>query len=691
MARTEIKPEFISMAADNSFAAQTSSSRLCMHSSHFAAHLALLTPDEKILKTGVEYELGKTINDIRVDEDSIVKAVVTRYPNMGFEPPVHSVFTEFFQDNQLFIDVIDVPGHKTSHNFFGYRLTKTDEFNTLSYNTEIPKGAILAKTDSYGRDGAYNYGLNANVVYMSHPSVSDDGFVVSESFTKRAQSLSVLKRAINITKNTIPVNLNGDPDIFKFLPNIGEMVRPDGLLCALRERNDWFSVSDLSTDSLNEVDVTFDRLVYVNPGSIVTDITVERGNYGKNEFTPLMTEQLDRYAEAQVNYYQQIITQFEKIEKEKKSLYGSMDNVRMTPRLHQLLDRAYVMVQMAQPNNKNKMCYRKLLVDQYRIVVTTVSVITPKLGHKLSDIHASKGVICAILPDEMMPVDKNGNRADVISDSAPTISRMNLGRSYESYLGAFSRDNRQNLSNLLQSQFGPDFYKTMPSTGLDIARKYLRDIYSFINSEMVAFIDSLNDEEMQELVREVHQDGLFLYYPPDNERNVVDVISDIENSPYKPLNDKVTYVDNLGRTVQTVSDVQIGVLYFMMIDKIGNSMSAVSSAKVNNFGFPVKGGSNLDKFRYPHSLTPNKFIDETGGRILTSFMGPEAIADMMDLALNPNSHKAVIRSALESDKAFSMYTIDRNTIPYGQTKSLQILRHIFRAGGMNFVYEPPEL
>jgi len=46
-----------------------------------------------------------------------------------------------------------------------------------------------------------------------------------------------------------------------------------------------------------------------------------------------------------------------------------------------------------------------------------------------------------------MPVDELGNRADIITDNYATISRMNLGRSYEMYLGSVSRDNRHRLIN----------------------------------------------------------------------------------------------------------------------------------------------------------------------------------------------------------------------------------------------------
>ena len=102
---------------------------------------------------------------------------------------------------------------------------------------------------------------------------------------------------------------------------------------------------------------------------------------------------------------------------------------------------------------------------------------------------------------------------------------------------------------------------------------------------------------------------------------------------------------------------------------------------MNNFGFPVKG-TNLDKVKYPHSQTPGKLLAETENRILVSYTSAKAVAELMDLALNPNSHKALYRKALESTTPFSNnFSINRDDIPYGETKSLQILKHIYAAAG----------
>lgn len=689
--RTEIKPEFLGMAAINPFISNVSSPRAVMDASHFAAHVPLLVPDERLIKSGIEYELGKYINDVRAEENCVVKAVVPRYKEYGITPPSSSIFVEYEKDYndgkgvQLVIDVIDIPTHRSNHGFFGYDLHPTEALSNMEFGTAIHKDTLLAKTNSYGREGSYDYGLNANVAFMSHPSVAEDGFVISESFANRAAFTSITKRVININKNTIPLNLYGKDGNYRFIPDIGEKVRPDGLLCALRERNDWFSVYDMNDKNLNEVDVIFDNLTYVNVDSTVIDINVIKGN-SKPEFSTKMTEQLDMYADMLINYYSRVVAKFEQLLAEKKSLYGSLDNVRLSPRTHRFITDSYVKLN-ASTNRKNTICYRKLAIDQCRVEIITRNVLIPTLGYKLTDMHAAKGVVCLKLPDNQMPIDKNGVRVDIITDSASTISRMNIGRAYESYMGATSRDNRTRLTQLLEASFGEQVTINPTPEAIEVARSYLHGLYTLVNSDMTGFLDSLDLQELRHHVLEVLNVGLYIYYPTDNERNITDVIDDIEKSKYKPLNDKLTYVNDVGEVVETNDDIQVGVLYFMFLEKIASLYSAVSSSKVNNFGFPVKG-ANVDKHKYPHSQTPTKLLAETENRILTSHIGPEAVADMIDLALNPTSHKTVFKEILQSPTIYnSTFDVDRGTNPYGQTKSLQTLNHIFTATGFVMTYE----
>lgn len=685
--RTEAKPEFVGTAVINPLFTHVSSPRAVMDANHAAQHLPLIKPEEPILKSGIEYELGKYINHVKVDHDSVVKAIVPKYKNGELNTET-ILFLEYERDGRDYLDYLEIQEYMSTHNMFGYKLKATDEFHGLHYNATIPKDTVLGAAASYGKDGTYDFTLNANVAFMSHPSVAEDGFAVSDEFLKRASYTIVTKRVINITKNLIPLNINGDNDFFKFLPDIGEAVRPDGLLCAYREGNEWLSVVDMSDEALCELDSTFDTPIYVPTNSYVVDINVIRGNYNKSEFATSMTRQLDYYAEAQINYYKEIVDRYNKIVAENTSRFGNDEAIRQTPRLRRFI--ADCMAKINATNGKQKLCYRKLPIDQYRIEVTVCSVRVPNYGSKLTDLAAAKGVVCSILPASAMPVDENGVRADIITDSSSTISRMNLSRAYTAYLGALSRDNKMRLQAHFYNKYGSNYINMLQPTDVEYVINYLKGMYELINGDMTEFINSLNQEEQYNHVIECLTRDIYIYLPSDSERNVVDVIDDLEKTPYKPHIGKVTYVDDYGNSVSTEEDVRIGNMPFMLLDKAALDGSSVSSAKTNSFNFPVKG-SNSDKYKYPHSLTPTTTLGETEVRILRSFAHPRMVAELLDLAMNPVSHKQLVKAIYTSDIAYNPnLELDREASPYGNTKSLGLLRHVFNAAGFDIQYTEPD-
>lgn len=81
---------------------------------------------------------------------------------------------------------------------------------------------------------------------------------------------------------------------------------------------------------------------------------------------------------------------------------------------------------------------------------------------------------------------------------------------------------------MLSSSYGGRVFNDPPPEAIEVARTYLRELYALINSDMTGFLDSLNHEELRHHVLEVLNEALYIYYPCDNERNIIDVISDIE-------------------------------------------------------------------------------------------------------------------------------------------------------------------
>src|SRR5699024_10288190 len=121
---------------------------------------------------------------------------------------------------------------------------------------DVRKGArthvdtVIADSPAKAPDGDYHSGIHANIALMSDPVVIEDGIKMSESFAKKMTFTLIESRTITINNNMIGLNLYGDENNFKIFPNIGDFIRDDGILVALREYSDELAPCDLSVSSL---------------------------------------------------------------------------------------------------------------------------------------------------------------------------------------------------------------------------------------------------------------------------------------------------------------------------------------------------------------------------------------------------------------------------------------------------------
>lgn len=699
MNKTELHSEFLGVHSSNPFVDAVSSPRLVMFQGHWAQRPGLVRYDSDVIKTGTEYEFGKYINDVRTENDCFVRGIVPRYNHLGVGnldvQPEFYVLVEVEKEvngvPRIMLDVIETPNIRSSHSKFGFELSKTDAFKNISDEPFLKKGTILASTASLDDDGSYMYGLNANIALMSLTDVSEDPFVISESFAKKIGIVCTEKRVINIAKDTIPLNLYGSLDEFKMFPNIGEDVRPDGLLFAHRRKNGYFNPVDLSDEALMKPSYNFDTPVFVKPGSKVIDIKVIKGNYRRPEFPEKVVSQLDFYSESLVSFYKVLRERVDTIVAGRKNMFTESTNYELAPRLTRLLVEGEFVIGSTEPKNKLKLVYKKLPVEEYRVEITTKVILNAAIGFKMTDTMGGKGCITKIMKDEDMPVDEFGVRADVIADPNSTIHRQNPGRTYKCYIGAYSRDNFTRIVNTLKAKHGDypvsTLIQLLDDNDFVYISTYLHEVYSLISETGSTIVPSLSPSDVKKHVVETLQKGLItIYYTADDPSRFVEINQRIEKTAYKPNYTQVTMRDNLGVMVKTVNKVRIGMLYMMVLEKIADTYMAVSSAHLNNFGFPAKV-SPSDKNKTSHALTPAKTLAETEFRLAIAYMPPEAVADLVDSVANPYTHKLIVKSLFGNDNPMKIPPIDREANPYGNGKALMILKHIYNASGADFKFQ----
>lgn len=304
------------------------------------------------------------------------------------------------------------------------------------------------------------------------------------------------------------------------------------------------------------------------------------------------------------------------------------------------------------------------------------SLVKAKAGveaHRLylaNRVDKRKGVVCTVWPDERMPVDKWGNRAEVITDADSTIKRMNVGRLYEQAINA--------AGDYIQRHIG-----LLPT--LEAQKEFLMNFYRLLSPRMALEIEqSFNEEMYKEHIDSVIKEGVYLFMPTDSEVDYLEAIGEIKKT-YPELVGPVNYLDDRGNLVTTTADIMIASMYFLMLEKTGNVWTGVASSKRQHFGIPAKL-TNEDKYSKPGREQPVRFGGEAEVRLMTATVGGDVVADFLDRTNNPLVHREIVNNILKADKPTNIEKIlDRNEFPIGNGRMQLYVKHFMECSGTRFV------
>lgn len=310
--------------------------------------------------------------------------------------------------------------------------------------------------------------------------------------------------------------------------------------------------------------------------------------------------------------------------------------------------------------------------------------------------NKGKGVIVKVVPDEMMPVDANGTRADIVMDNGSTISRMNVGRLQEQYVGAacwqvtYNIRKMANITKLTLSDVRKQI-TSMYNTNLQLFQEIYNYVLGFLElvspKQFIYYRDRLSNEEKIDWIVHTMVKGLYLFYPIGNEIEHTQVIRNIQ-SKYPPVYGPVSYIDNSGKKVTTHENIRIAPLYIMLLEKIADDWSSTSSGKLQALGV-LTPATKSDKHSTPSRNTPVRTVGETEGRIFAGYCGREAIAEQMDRNNSPATHRYIYKTILNAEKPGNIPdAVNREHIPLGGIKPMQLINSISICAGWMSVYEP---
>jgi hypothetical protein len=689
-------PQAESIMAINPFNSAISAARKQMYGNNLGQIVVVDGVEERRIQTGMDTLLAETTFSQRMPAKGQIIAIINRYKRKegdevfkGNPPQTVAIFRSLDGEAQYEYGMINLTDYSTLHPYLGFSYVDKPGISEIKINHTIEKDVVFRDSPGVTDEGDYAFSVTCEIAMMGLPGVAEDGIVVSRSALRRFGFPTFEKRVVEFGQNEFPLNLYGDDDNYKIHPNIGEYVNPDGVLMGMRSYRPDLAIAEMSVKACQRIDYTFDRKV-VADGEVI-DIKMHHDlNTGLPGTPAAMEAQPLKYDAARREFFGEIYRWYNNLARE----LGR--DPELAGDLQRLVVEAISVVAPVQDSNNNVIkVHKKTRIDDYRLEFTIKHKIIPNKGNKFTDLFGGKGVVCHIWEDEDMPVDAHGNRAEMIFDQAAVNNRMIPGRLYEHYINGAARDvfheieRRIGITPKLRRTIMLQELKKISPDVINDAWEYLLGFYEIVVPKQAAIFRQglYGATPLNHLAYILSKGYLVMYMRSDHDLELKNMVSDIQRL-YPPVFGPIQYRGASGKMTTTRADIRIAPLTIIMLEKIADGWSAVSSTRRQHHGVAATL-SNSDKYSERIRNQPTKAYGESEIRIVVSYSGTLTAAEILDRNNSVETHKAMCWSIMNSDKPTRIIrAVDRDVIPLDGSRSLQTVNHVAACGGWEFAWAP---
>lgn len=670
----------------NPFASQISSQRGKMMSSHFSQAQLVNAVELPYCFTGYEKQLGRyRFNQTKRDEDVQVLAMIFKYNiyHEGYDPiKTNPKITIIYRTvGTGVLGYFDIDRFTMRTDGYGYQNTLWyDNIATIRrQNSFLSKDTVLLTTPAESNGIEKLFGTNLRVAYMGLPQVTEDAFIISESAARKLQPDGYKKLAFNIRLDQIPLNLYGDEDHYRFMPDLGETVREnDGILCALRRPDANSVVHDLTPANLSKPQFHHDDVYRIPIGSQIVDIDVYINRRAKPRMPEqqynIMFEQALKYRNALNEYWQSILNVYEQ-QTDKAHLKNSFRTLVVRAIDALLLENIRVpgISTARKPLIPAK---HKETVEFIRIEVTYRPPVVVRNGFKLTGRFGNKGVIAKIVPDDQMPVDEQGFRADLVIGSLTVFSRMNPGQWMEQFINRGGELIQRRMTEMVQVKGD---YKS----AWNLYCAYLNDCNPKFAEEMIKVHPT--PARQKEMINEVIQEGIHIQISPYQEGLNTSKALELYNK-YGIYKSRVSFSfedeNKVLRKVVTKQPVMIGYEYIFLLYKMPH-LRACNIGYVNQFKTPTRA-SDIAIAQSPYPQTAIRLGEDEVRNLIMAGGGKVAAKITGEYG---NSSEAVHKLAnhlLRDEKPGQLQEIDMNVAQITESNNIiKVAKHLFSCVGID--------
>lgn len=628
--------------------------RKIMHATHRSHIFPLIKGEKAIIETGYEIRFGDYSSSVtRADSDYKVIGKISKF---SFSPQHHYwLILEDTKNKRL--DVQERISYHYITESYGY-LYNNEFLDNIEIGNIIPKGTITQKSLAFDEYNNRRDGVNFNVVYMALDDNMEDSIIFSDEAAGKLTSPLVKPVQIMINDNNIPLNIYGDSDTYKIIPDIGEDVK-DSILIALRKEKKDEAYYTQSIDRLRSIMMS-DELKQIRGKVIDVDIYCNNPDildsyyYGQLK---MYHNELLRMSSEFVKFLMPYFSNGYKFSYDLQKLYGISKRV------------------MNQDKYIEKRTFSNIILN-----VTILEELKMNPGDKASNRYGGKGIVSQIWPKEFMPRYKNsiGNYeyVDVIFNSSTMINRENVGQTFELSLNHISAE----ILYKIQKDRIP----------LEEAYKMIYDFVAFCSPEQAAYMNDvtskMNKEELGFFVESIINSGnIHLSMKPISDRMTIDKLAEIyKRFPWIKQNEiEVALNDSSGnvRHIKARRPMVMGKQYIFRLKQFAEEkFSATSLSATNIRNENTKSKAKKDsRILYPN--TPIRF----GSMETNNFghLGTElVVANMMIHSVSPQGRR-LVEQMYTTDNPF---VIDIKLDSDSRNRSAEIVNTFLKTTGRRLVF-----
>jgi hypothetical protein len=584
------------------FPQNTDSSRQLMFASHEKQYLVLDNPDIPRVQTGYENAFGKRSSGyLKLDGEWEVQDVIRKYD----KGQVITIVL-YNKDTDTY-DMIESPVVENLTEKFGFTYD-TSVIDSLKPGDTV-KDQILYKSTSYDKYMNYRYGKNAKIYFSTSPDTLEDALTVRRGWAEQIQTTESDTAYVTVNVNDVFINLYGDDENYKILPDIGEEIK-DCTLCVTRRVNSNHILFDFQASRMREISST-DEKFFVSEKSKIYDMNIYF-NGGENFPDNVFYAQLKELYDQQNAYAAKVYEWADKIKKSK-----SKYDLRVS-----LLRARY----KNWNNPEWKWKWKDKVFGFMLIEFHVCAKYQLEEGSKISGRYGNKGVVSrlsdkidlrrsvvenffnqsgkeptekeitdlmertTIVDDDKMPyTDKFP--VDILLNMSGSIRRLNVGQLYEVELNFIAREIQDKIKSMKKMEDKVDLIlKFLEMVNKDQGA-FFRNMYDGFSEEID--VDGakviLRDKHREKnFVESVERDGFYLVVPPGQVFGYNSLKNMYKAFPWiKPY---PMYINLFGKTKRRViKDGIVGDMYMLILKQNSSKQfSARSTFRLNRAGLPAK-------------------------------------------------------------------------------------------------------